>query len=90
MPFSITLCCLTIVVSVMDPKLLMKILQVTFTGGPKRTINNFSLQILHIRDNLQCHISAQNYLLCLLQSPVSYTTFSIALKTGSVAVVIVY
>jgi len=24
----------TIVVSVMDPKLLMKILQVTFTGGP--------------------------------------------------------
>lgn len=26
---------LTIVVSVIDPKLLMKILQVTFTGGPK-------------------------------------------------------
>lgn len=25
----------TIVVSVMDPKLLMKILQVTFTGGPE-------------------------------------------------------
>lgn len=26
---------LTIVVSVMDPKLLMKMLQVTFTGGPE-------------------------------------------------------
>lgn len=30
------MCFLTIVVSVMDPKLLMKILQVTFTGGPEK------------------------------------------------------
>lgn len=29
--------CLTIVVSVMDPKLLMKMLQVTLTGGPDRS-----------------------------------------------------
>ena len=27
----------TMVVSVMEPKLLMKILQVTFTGGPEKT-----------------------------------------------------
>lgn len=33
---------LTIVVSVMDPKLLMKILQVTFTGGPEGTRNRLN------------------------------------------------
>lgn len=49
----ITYCCslangiiaLTIVVSVTDPKLLIKILQVTFTGGPVECNKNVAIYI---------------------------------------------
>lgn len=41
---------LTIVVSVMDPKLLMKMLQVTLTGGPDRSRLSSCIIVIDIID----------------------------------------